>query len=528
MGNKKSRNLKVYFLISSLVVFLSSFLIFYIFENQVKDIKLEELKEDEENLILFQDQLLGKEFRMVIGDLHYLRNVYEDRLYDGENKEEIFKEWIEFSNQRQIYDQMRFIDKNGDERIRINYDGNKASLVDKSKLQNKKDRYYFYETALLEKEKIYISPLDLNIEGEEIEIPFKAMIRFSTPLYDDRGDFQGIIILNYLANTALENFKSLAENSQGEVALLNSDGYWLSSEDKNKEWSFMFEDMKNLSFSKDYPEEWQLIKAKNDQVISENGLFTFTTVHLNKHYKDENNSSSNDGVVYSDDKWHIISLIDTDNDLAPYFLNNPILIIKDVFKKNSYQLILIAFISGLVGYFVYLNRRKYYKIKYYSEYDPLTKALNRRAGYKKIDDLTSKTERKKVLFSLCFIDVNGLKEVNDSLGHEYGDELIITVSDIIRSTIRKDDFLIRQGGDEFLIILDGIDTDQAEKVWMRIVSKFEEINRNDNRLYIISLSHGIVEYKTKNKSTIDELIQKADEKMYEEKNIIKKNFNVLR
>ena len=189
MKNKKSKNLKLYFLGSFFLVFILSFLVFYIFEVEVRDIKLKELRESEENLIDFQNELLGKEFSMVLGDLHYLHHIYDDRLYNNEDMDHIYKDWIEFSNQRRIYDQIRFIDKDGNEKIRINYDDNQAYLVEKYKLQNKKDRYYFYETALLENEKVYISPLDLNIEGQEVEVPFKAMIRFSTPLYDDSGEF---------------------------------------------------------------------------------------------------------------------------------------------------------------------------------------------------------------------------------------------------------------------------------------------------------------------------------------------------
>lgn len=269
-------------------------------------------------------------------------------------------------------------------------------------------------------------------------------------------------------------------------------------------------------------------KKGKDQIINKNGLFTFDTVHLSHHYTQGDKYQVDDDIVYSDDRWYIVSTIDSDNDLAPYFLDDPILTIKDVFKKNSYQLILIAFISSIVAFFVYLNRKKYYKIKYYSEYDPLTKTLNRRAGYEKINNLLYLDERRKVLFSLCFIDVNGLKQVNDNLGHEYGDQLITTISHIIKSTIRDYDFIIRQGGDEFLIIFNGIGADQSEKVWKRIVAKFEEINEHNDRSYVISVSHGIIEYNNKDNTNIDELIQAADEKMYHEKKIMKEDFNVLR
>lgn len=68
----------------------------------------------------------------------------------------------------------------------------------------------------------------------------------------------------------------------------------------------------------------------------------------------------------------------------------------------------------------------------------------------------------------------------------------------------------------------------AEKVWGRIMTSYEYVNEHENRPYIISVSHGIIEYDNREKSHIDELINKADEKMYVEKQIIKADLNVIR
>ena len=201
--------------------------------------------------------------------INYLNYTCSDNLYTKKNLDEIGENWIEFSNQRGIYDQIRFLDKSGDEIIRVNYENNKAYLVDKSRLQNKKDRYYFKETELLKTSDIYVSPLDLNIENEKIEIPYKPMIRFSTPVYDEYNDFQGVIILNYLADSILKIFKELSQNSQGDISLLNSNSFWLSSKDKNNEWGFMFDSMNKKRFQSDYPEEWEIVKQGKNQIITE-------------------------------------------------------------------------------------------------------------------------------------------------------------------------------------------------------------------------------------------------------------------
>lgn len=73
------------------------------------------------------------------------------------------------------------------------------------------------------------------------------MIRLSTPVYDNQGTLQGVIVLNYLADYMLSGFRELAANSQGEIILLNAAGYRLSSPDPDKDWNFMFDEKKILS-----------------------------------------------------------------------------------------------------------------------------------------------------------------------------------------------------------------------------------------------------------------------------------------
>ena len=169
---------------------------------------------------------------------------------------------------------------------------------------------------------------------------------------------------------------------------------------------------------------------------------------------------------------------------------------------------------------------------YFNEliYDSLTKVYNRRSGLAKLARMFTYDERRKVIISLCFIDINGLKQVNDVLGHKSGDELIVSAVDVIKNIIRDYDFVIRLGGDEFLIVFNGITAETAETIWDRIVAAYDKINQEENRPYLISISHGIVEYDNKQKSELDNLIKEADEKMYLEKRIIKEEnkVNIIR
>lgn len=163
--------------------------------------------------------------------------------------------------------------------------------------------------------------------------------------------------------------------------------------------------------------------------------------------------------------------------------------------------------------------------EYFNErmYDQLTKTFNRRAGLSKLSRMVQYDNRRHLKLSLCFIDINGLKEVNDQLGHQFGNELIVSTVDGIKDEIREEDFIIRMGGDEFLVVFNGIDCETAEKVWMRIKHRYDQINIEENRKYMISVSHGIVDYGNDEISEVELLIKSADDKMCAEKNTLKKN-----
>ncbi|GAB1476070.1 hypothetical protein MASR2M70_09020 [Bacillota bacterium] len=154
-------------------------------------------------------------------------------------------------------------------------------------------------------------------------------------------------------------------------------------------------------------------------------------------------------------------------------------------------------------------------------FDQLTLAYNRRSGLSRLKQMMGEENRRQLGLSLCFVDINGLKEVNDNLGHKFGDELIVTTAGCIKAGIRENDFVIRMGGDEFLIVLSGIGAEEAEMVWGRISGCFKTINESEGRSYEVSASHGIAEYNSAERTGLEDLIKEADEKMYAEKKTIK-------
>nr|WP_319573127.1 ATP-binding protein [uncultured Draconibacterium sp.] len=205
-----------------------------------------------------------------------------------ETKNRIATIFRKVSNQRQFYDQIRLFNSKGEEMVRVNLKDSVAVVVAEKDLQNKSQRPYFFNTLKLNRNEVYVSPFDLNIENKKIEIPLKPILRFATPVFDEKGEKKGILVFNYLGEYMLRN------SEPGDISrfkkhfmLLNKDSYWLKAPEAKLEWGFMFENKKSVNFQYYHPEEWKIISSQSSgQFENDRGLFTFNTI-----YPLENNDS---------------------------------------------------------------------------------------------------------------------------------------------------------------------------------------------------------------------------------------------
>ncbi len=179
--------------------------------------------------------------------------------------------------------------------------------------------------------------------------------------------------------------------------------------------------------------------------------------------------------------------------------------------------------QGKVIVFRDISRRKEdeKKLKKYASRDELTEVINRRVGMEYLQKEMEKAEELDSKLSLIFIDVNDLKVVNDNFGHKEGDLLLQKISDTLQNFLRKDDIVVRFGGDEFLLILPQSSYEDAENVWERIRSQLKKADKENEKDYQISVSHGTAQYSGNYKMSLDQLINKADQRMYREKKKIK-------
>lgn len=183
------------------------------------------------------------------------------------------------SKEKGHYDQLRYLDASGQEVIRINsIDGN-PSIVPHDKLQNKSKRYYFRDTLMQSEGEVYVSPLDLNVEANLLEIPYKPTIRFGIPVFDSAGRKKGILLVNYFGKELLLNFHEVMKYENRSNMLLNSDGFWLTSNNHADEWGFML-GKSDRTFPHDFANEWRTISTgDNGTLRTANGLFVYRTIH---------------------------------------------------------------------------------------------------------------------------------------------------------------------------------------------------------------------------------------------------------
>jgi diguanylate cyclase (GGDEF)-like protein len=157
------------------------------------------------------------------------------------------------------------------------------------------------------------------------------------------------------------------------------------------------------------------------------------------------------------------------------------------------------------------------QIRRLSVTDELTGLNNRRGFYLKAEQKLRGSHHLGHNCVLAFLDVDGLKRVNDELGHDVGDALIKDVAQVLRAARRESDILARIGGDEFCVMITENDGDTTT-LKDRLAAAFRDFNQTNNRPYRLSASIGLVRAPVADAgATLDQLLALADELMYAEK-----------
>ena len=231
-------------------------------------------------------------FEDIKSDGNIILNSSEIKAYVGNsaaalNRDELKRIFSNMMTNKKIYDSIRFIGIDGYEKVRVNNAANGTTLVTDSVLEFKGDQTYFEEGMKLNFGEIFISPMDLSMNGNEVETPVKPVMRLVLPVFNDQNERQGILVLNYLAKNMLDQIENDSKsNMDMKILLLNDEGYYLLSENSNKDFSFVYADQQGGSFSQENPEIWQAI-LNNGSGYFDDGkdLYFYTPIYPLEGYR---------------------------------------------------------------------------------------------------------------------------------------------------------------------------------------------------------------------------------------------------
>jgi diguanylate cyclase (GGDEF)-like protein/PAS domain S-box-containing protein len=161
-------------------------------------------------------------------------------------------------------------------------------------------------------------------------------------------------------------------------------------------------------------------------------------------------------------------------------------------------------------------RQREEQLRMLSLSDDLTGLYNRRGLFALGEHTMRIARRRGRRLGIIYLDVDALKTINDRFGHAQGDEALRLVAEVVRASLRESDVVGRVGGDEFVILAED-DTGVTQDLVARLRRRLELANAKTGRPFHLSLSIGAVDWEPGEQATLQELIERADQRMYDDK-----------
>ncbi|WMJ89612.1 EAL domain-containing protein [Anaerocolumna sp. MB42-C2] len=172
-------------------------------------------------------------------------------------------------------------------------------------------------------------------------------------------------------------------------------------------------------------------------------------------------------------------------------------------------------------------RNNYNKIEYLAYHDILTNLPNKLAFTERVNSTLSLSPGSNKVHAVYFVDLDNFKTVNDTLGHDYGDNLLTQTAEQLLSLITSDDILARAGGDEFLIFRENLSNQrEATEFGAKVIDAFKKPFNLNGEIAYVSMSIGIAIYP-KNGTLTNVLIKNADIAMYKSKDTGKNKYTLF-
>lgn len=435
------------------------------------------------------------------------------------------------------YTQIRYlaVDGNGKELVRVDRTLKGVHRVAESALQEKGDRDYFKKDVRLSQGSMMFSSIDYNIEKGRLQLPLVPTLRVITPIYTytpKQGIF-GLLIINVNFGRYLRNVL-IRSGIDYDVMIHDQYNNFFIFNHKNKTLKFMpsGEDIKHEFLGKSNIKKTSQImpflKQDKKRITISNAIYS--NIHKDHQVLTVTISVSRSAVESKDSSllrdiliWVIIlcllaaSFIFIFTRRIMFPLTKMAQDINASISVSKEQIELPLELNDEVGVLARAFESKTNMLNQLALFDSLTGLPNRKKFIDRFDEAVQRSKRKATQVMVVFLDINKFKQVNDTYGHDAGDDLLIQFSILLQKAVREHDFCARLGGDEFGIIVEGIESNNEQ---LQALARFEEAL---NTTYIIkgmafnvSISGGAAIYPD-DALKVDVLLKIADEAMYRSK-----------
>ncbi len=495
-----------------MILFFMALLVTY--EQQLQQRSLEIRQQESKELELAKEVFLNQ-LHQAARDLLIMASQSDLQEYvagDDRSIQELQQDYKNISAIKSYYAQLRFLDLNGQEVIRVQRDGELIRITAKDQLQNKAARYYFREGIQLNAGEIHISPLDLNVEHGEVQKPFSPMIRLTTPVVGHEGNKKGLMVINLRGDYLLTELEHAIETTVGQVMLINEQGYRLFGRAPGSLWVSMFPEQLDERFQQRFPDVWKEIKrSAHSSMVTEDGVFIGETIEfsLDRVFVEKH---VHEGHARHWPIWKLVSHIPTG------LISEQMFGIRNLMSLLYVTVLLLTAIGTAMLTQAMLKRRNAeQEVRQLAFYDALTGLTNRRLFSEKVALEMKHARRFGATLALMYLDLDYFKPINDELGHDAGDAVLREVAIRLKGCLRDGDTVGRLGGDEFAVLLPRVGSEEdISRIAHRIIEVFALAFHplGHSRHLGVSIGIGVLSEADENAS---DFTRRADHAMYEAK-----------
>ncbi|WP_417616032.1 diguanylate cyclase domain-containing protein [Oceanisphaera sp.] len=443
------------------------------------------------------------------------------------DEQQLVTDYLAYLKVRPSYAQLRLIDRQGEERVRVERDQGRLVKVPAGQLQNKRYHDYFVRAMQAEKGEIYISELDLNIEHGRIEVPHNPVIRLATPVFDETGTKQGIVIVNLMASHWLKGLAPAGEPLLNQLMLLHHEGGWLYGVEEERHWGSVLEERRHHSFANSHPTAWKQMQEHSAGFIrAPEGLYVYQKLTAPDHpglgsMSPRVGARTSDQAELQPPHWWLVSVIDN-------------AVFKQGMAKLRNLLLMVSLFFAVltaigIQLFCHTLRKRIEaerKLHQLAHFDFLTGLTNRALFTRILEQELERSRRSGADSVLFYMDLDNFKPINDRFGHEAGDAALKEVALRLQQSVRPYDTVARLGGDEFAILFSGpVQQEDIETLARRVLDAFVPPVEVAGQSFQLGVSIGITQLH-RGFDNHHQALAVADNAMYNAKQAGKQGFFV--